>query len=275
VTGRWLVLLYPPSWRARYGEEFRALLDDTGAGLRQIADVVPAAAAAWIRPPRHLHDREARLRTTVTVVLNAWSVMAAGAVLFAKTARDGAWHAPGPAAGYYTAYVVACCAAVLVLAAGTAPLACAILATARRDGQLHRALLLLSTPLTAPLAFLAAAAGVSAVAASPSGVGPHWFLALAALGTATSLTCAAGPATALTRTCPRGTSLPLAAITAATSTALLATATAAATLSQLTQPPTHALPLTTYATTMTVPFAIAATSSLRTLRRHRATSPER
>jgi hypothetical protein len=44
--------LYPPSWRARYGDEVQALLDESGGGLRAIASVAWRALPAWIRPPR-------------------------------------------------------------------------------------------------------------------------------------------------------------------------------------------------------------------------------
>jgi hypothetical protein len=43
---RWLILavhLYPPRWRARYGEEFRALLEDVRPGWRALADVLRGA----------------------------------------------------------------------------------------------------------------------------------------------------------------------------------------------------------------------------------------
>jgi hypothetical protein len=44
--------LYPPSWRARYGDEVQALLDESGGGLRAIASVAWRALPAWIWPPR-------------------------------------------------------------------------------------------------------------------------------------------------------------------------------------------------------------------------------
>jgi capsular polysaccharide biosynthesis protein len=44
--GRWLALainLYPPRWRARYGEEFRALVEEVRPGWREFADIVRGA----------------------------------------------------------------------------------------------------------------------------------------------------------------------------------------------------------------------------------------
>jgi hypothetical protein len=61
--------LYPPAWRARYRDEVRALLDDSGAGLRSAASLAWRAVPAWVRPPRHLHDRPARMRASLATVL--------------------------------------------------------------------------------------------------------------------------------------------------------------------------------------------------------------
>ena len=43
---RWLVRLYPSSWRERYGEEFSALLDDVPAAPRTVMDIVRGALDA-------------------------------------------------------------------------------------------------------------------------------------------------------------------------------------------------------------------------------------
>lgn len=44
-----LVALHPKPWRERYGEEFRALLDDTDLTLRALIDVVTHAATQQVR----------------------------------------------------------------------------------------------------------------------------------------------------------------------------------------------------------------------------------
>jgi len=49
---RLLVRLYPAWWRARYGEEFHALLADHGLSLRCVRDVASAAAVARLRGDR-------------------------------------------------------------------------------------------------------------------------------------------------------------------------------------------------------------------------------
>jgi hypothetical protein len=43
---RWVALaarLYPAAWRARYGQEFEALLEDLEPGWRELADVAGGA----------------------------------------------------------------------------------------------------------------------------------------------------------------------------------------------------------------------------------------
>jgi len=46
---RFLVLLYPRSWRARYGRELEALLEDAGLRWRDLGDVVLSALAVQMR----------------------------------------------------------------------------------------------------------------------------------------------------------------------------------------------------------------------------------
>jgi len=43
IAAQFLVRLYPRSWRDRYEEEFVALLDHTGIGLKQVSDISLAA----------------------------------------------------------------------------------------------------------------------------------------------------------------------------------------------------------------------------------------
>lgn len=46
-----LLGLYPPRWRARYGAEMAALLEQRPAGLRDRVDLVRGALDAWLHPP--------------------------------------------------------------------------------------------------------------------------------------------------------------------------------------------------------------------------------
>ena len=49
---RWLVRLYPPAWRRRYEDEFRAVLEERGVGPSVALDVARGAFDAWLRGPR-------------------------------------------------------------------------------------------------------------------------------------------------------------------------------------------------------------------------------
>jgi hypothetical protein len=62
VLARVALGLYPPAWRARYGDEVRALLEDSGAGVRVAVSLTWHAVPAWAWPTRHLHDRPGRMR---------------------------------------------------------------------------------------------------------------------------------------------------------------------------------------------------------------------
>jgi DnaJ homolog subfamily C member 28 len=46
----WLLALYPRRWRARYGEEFLALLEDTPLSPRMVLDCLRGALDAHVRP---------------------------------------------------------------------------------------------------------------------------------------------------------------------------------------------------------------------------------
>ena len=52
LPARAALALYPPSWRARYGDEVRALLDESGGGARAVASLAWRALPAWIWPAR-------------------------------------------------------------------------------------------------------------------------------------------------------------------------------------------------------------------------------
>jgi hypothetical protein len=43
-----LLLLYPPAWRARYGEEFLAMFESRPLGPQQLIDIVSGAIDAWL-----------------------------------------------------------------------------------------------------------------------------------------------------------------------------------------------------------------------------------
>ena len=90
VLVRAALTLYPPAWRARYGDEVRALLDDSGGGARAAASLAWHAIPAWVSPPRQLHDGSARMRSSLATTGVAWA-------LLAGLAADLRAAGPGPA----------------------------------------------------------------------------------------------------------------------------------------------------------------------------------
>ncbi|MCC6857407.1 MAG: hypothetical protein IT158_02545 [Bryobacterales bacterium] len=46
----WLIRLYPPAWRRRYGQELAELLAAQPASLRTAIDLVAGAVDAWLNP---------------------------------------------------------------------------------------------------------------------------------------------------------------------------------------------------------------------------------
>ena len=73
---RWSLRLYPRPWRARYGAEFEALLEQTGPCWRDFANVVKGAL-------------DMQLRT-----IGFWKLAAAGAILGGLLFTVRAWTTP-------------------------------------------------------------------------------------------------------------------------------------------------------------------------------------
>jgi hypothetical protein len=79
--------LYPSAWRARYGDEVRALLEDSGAGPRDAASLAWHAAPAWAWPARQLHDRPGRMRASLAMAGVSWALLAGMAAVFEQLAQ--------------------------------------------------------------------------------------------------------------------------------------------------------------------------------------------
>ncbi len=52
----WLLSLYPRVWRTRYGEEFRALLEEHKLSFFDVSDIIWGACDARFSPQFHAHD---------------------------------------------------------------------------------------------------------------------------------------------------------------------------------------------------------------------------
>jgi hypothetical protein len=222
--------LYPPAWRARYGAEVRALLDDSGGGARAAASLVWHAAPAWAWSPRHLRDGSGRMRSSLATTGIAWALLAGlGAVFVQLTQAQGSTQgtalAQHPVIQWsYWAFDGCLVVSALAVAVGGIPLWLLMLRTAQRRRE--RAWLL--APVVVPAVFLAAAFAIGSLVGrsgplvmpgrsesvtdlANGGVGPRWFLALVVLGFAAAVLSAAGPGLALRSVRPQGPPVVLAA----------------------------------------------------------------
>jgi hypothetical protein len=238
--------LYPPAWRARYGAEVRALLDDSGGGARAAASLAWHAAPAWAWPPRHLHDGSGRMRSSLATTGIAWALLAGLGAVFvqltqAQGSAQGTTLAQYPVIQWsYWAFDGCLVVSALAVAVGGIPLWLLMLRTAQRRRE--RAWLL--APVIVPAVFLAAAFAIGSLVGrsgplvmpgrsesvtdlANGGVGPRWFLALVILGFAAAALSATGPALALRRLRPEGPAVVLAARAAMLAAATMGLACAA------------------------------------------------
>src|SRR6266516_2585760 len=179
--------LYPPSWRARYGDEVLALLDDSGGGPAAVASLAWRALPAWFCPPRHLHDRPARMRASLATALISSALLAG---------------------------------------LGGLPLWLLMLRQAWRE-QRTRVTVYLLLPVIAPVTYLAGLIVTVRLVGGASGVSQGWFGVITLAGFAAAAAAAAGPGLALRRLQPRGPALRRAAAAAGVSAAVMAVAAVA------------------------------------------------
>ena len=211
ALARMTLALYPPSWRARYGDEVEALLEDSGADLRTVASLAGLLIPAWVWPAQQLHDRPARMRASLAVVLVAWTVLTGLSLVFAQlTQAQGLRPAGHPLVGWsYWIFDGAFLVSVLAVAAGGLPLWLLMIRRAYREHS-PRDVAYLLLPLIAPVVYLTVLVDVVSLVAHPHGFGPWWFLVVIVLGFAAGGACAAGPALALRRLHPGGPAVGLA-----------------------------------------------------------------
>ena len=65
----WLLTLYPPRWRRRYGKEFVALIASQRFSLVTVLDIIGGAIDAWTQPQSHLAARAAAQSEGDTIML--------------------------------------------------------------------------------------------------------------------------------------------------------------------------------------------------------------
>jgi len=204
--------LYPRSWRARYGEEVAALLDDTGGGLGAVIALAWHAVPAWVFPAEHLHDRDGRVRASLGTVLLAWSALVGISLVFVQlTQFQGLRPSGHPIIGWcYAVIDAAVTVSALSAAAGGLPLWLLMLRRARREHRPRDTFYLL-LPVIAPGSYLAALAVTTRLASHPNGLSPLLFLAVTVAGFAAAAVACAGPILAMGRLRPRGLAVQVAA----------------------------------------------------------------
>jgi hypothetical protein len=65
----WLLKLYPPRWRRRYGQEFLALIAPQPFSFATVFDIIGGAIDAWTQPQSHLAARAAGQSEGDTIML--------------------------------------------------------------------------------------------------------------------------------------------------------------------------------------------------------------
>lgn len=234
---RLAVACYPPTFRARYGEEMAALVSDRHSTGRTVVDLFAGAARAWVRPVLAGGDAERRRRRLQATVATIWTTLIAGFLVAPATDRalldPAPPHIPAGTVALFT--IGAAAAGVAGVLVGTAGLRL-FLETMRASDRGRRRRIL--SPLIPGIALvsteLAGLAGIvlwrrsfPALGANPDFPGGFTTAVLlwGVLFVATLIAVGFGPALALTRANPPTDSLRLGARVALPVAALLTVAT--------------------------------------------------
>jgi hypothetical protein len=86
----WLLRCYPAAWRARYGVEFAALVDECPAGPITVIDMLLALLDAWVHPEETIGGVPVlpKLRTSALVVFCTWVVYVLAGIGFSSVLDD-------------------------------------------------------------------------------------------------------------------------------------------------------------------------------------------
>lgn len=159
--------LYPRSYRRRYGEEMAALVEDAGAGPKEVVDLMRGALTAHLRPSPAVAaelDVGERLRVGMGSVLLCW-VLFAGAGLALYKTIEGPSFAVAAAdhrllGGAHIAIAVIAALATALVLLGAAPLVLAALRQGRERRAVRRAT---ATATGYVLAFVVISAALDAI----------------------------------------------------------------------------------------------------------------
>ena len=174
LLARAALALYPPSWRARYENE------DPGAPRRLLRRPgrrgQPRLAGALGLDPPALHDRPARMRSSLATALMAWSMLTGLGLVFAQLTQLQGFTALGhPVFRWaYAVFDVSLALSVLVAGFGGLPLWLLMMRRAWRERR-PRDMVYLLLPLIAPAGWLLALiVTIRLLNHGPNGFGPWW-----------------------------------------------------------------------------------------------------
>jgi hypothetical protein len=86
----WLLALYPPRWRRRYGDELRALIASQPFSLHAVIDLTAGAIDAWLEPQKIPQQMApAGAEQGVTMIGTMMKLGCAGSR--ARVSREDAW----------------------------------------------------------------------------------------------------------------------------------------------------------------------------------------
>ena len=85
----WLLKLYPPRWRRRYGEEFFALIAPQPFSVGTAIDIIGGAIDAWTQPQSHLSPRRTSSKEEETIMLAKTMRLRSAGYGAKVTMRDG------------------------------------------------------------------------------------------------------------------------------------------------------------------------------------------
>ena len=235
--------LYPLAYQRRYGEEMRALLEDTPPRAATVLDLLRGALLAHLRPgqaPAGAVNPADRVRASASGVLMCWIFFAAAGFGFYKSTEDYPFSLAGHVHPLLRDAHLAVQALAVIASAtvvlGALPLIAAAVAQARRDPSRRRAVVLPFIPLvvffliTGAVIALAHAYGPNDSRGLGGGVAVLWGIAGIGCGVSCVLACRAAlfaaptPASRLRVALVAGTVVTLAMIAIAAATAIYAIA---------------------------------------------------
>jgi hypothetical protein len=93
----WVLALYPPRWRRRYGDELRALIGSQPFSLHAVIDLMAGAIDAWLEPQKiPVQPAPAGRGEGVTMI---GTMMKFGCASGGRVSREDAWKSAAVSLG--------------------------------------------------------------------------------------------------------------------------------------------------------------------------------